>query len=164
RYKNKDGMHIPAWMITDKMKQTEHYRMYAEVFGIDFPLTQREKGKLVEETRNSTIPTPIRSPRIHTNLVSSDTEKIQELTDTHTTSSSRQNLLTSNATRASFRSYRDVMVTCSHIYERDKHVKKQVQNQVPVYVAEVLILERQKAKKETERLIAKAILQERRNI
>ncbi|GJX54248.1 retrovirus-related pol polyprotein from transposon TNT 1-94 [Tanacetum coccineum] len=54
-----------------------------------YELKRREKGKNVEETRNSPIPTPIRSPRIHTNLVSSDTEKLQELTDTpHTTSSS----------------------------------------------------------------------------
>ncbi|GKF79677.1 hypothetical protein Tco_0235245, partial [Tanacetum coccineum] len=53
-----------------------------------YELKRREKGKIVEETRNSPIPTPIRSPRIHTNLVSSDIEKLQELTDTHTTSSS----------------------------------------------------------------------------
>ncbi|GKA36774.1 hypothetical protein Tco_0723339 [Tanacetum coccineum] len=54
-----------------------------------YELKRREKGKLVDETRNSPIPTPIRSPRIHTNLVSSVTEKLQELTDTpHTTSSS----------------------------------------------------------------------------
>ncbi|GKF57061.1 hypothetical protein Tco_0170598, partial [Tanacetum coccineum] len=50
----------------------------------------------------------------------------------------------------------------------DKHIKKQVMKQVPeqvwnqvlVYVAEGLILERQKAKEETKRLIVKAILQE----
>ncbi|GJZ08440.1 hypothetical protein Tco_0542723 [Tanacetum coccineum] len=54
-----------------------------------YELKRREKGKNVEETRNSPIPTLIRSPRIHTNLVSLDTEKLQELTDTpHTTSSS----------------------------------------------------------------------------
>ncbi|GKB91108.1 hypothetical protein Tco_0963380, partial [Tanacetum coccineum] len=41
-----------------------------------YELKRREKGKIVEETRNSPIPTPIRSPRIHTNLVSSDTEKL----------------------------------------------------------------------------------------
>ncbi|GJT84129.1 hypothetical protein Tco_1058471 [Tanacetum coccineum] len=54
----------------------------------------------------------------------------------------------------------------------DKHIKEQVVKQVPelvrnqvlVYVAEGLILERQKAKEETERLIAKAILQEHGNI
>ncbi|GJT11465.1 hypothetical protein Tco_0858507 [Tanacetum coccineum] len=46
----------------------------------------------------------------------------------------------------------------------EHQVLKQVWNQVPVYVAEGLILERQKAKEETERLIAKAILQERGNI
>ncbi|GJQ95437.1 hypothetical protein Tco_0006576 [Tanacetum coccineum] len=52
-----------------------------------------------------------------------------------------------------------------HIKEQVvKQVPKQVRNQVLVYVTEGLILERQKAKEETERLIAKAILQERGNI
>ncbi|GJT74705.1 hypothetical protein Tco_1041430 [Tanacetum coccineum] len=52
-----------------------------------------------------------------------------------------------------------------HIKEQVvKHVPEQVRNQVPGYVAAGLILERQKAKEETERLIAKAILQERGNI
>ncbi|GJV24918.1 hypothetical protein Tco_1377613 [Tanacetum coccineum] len=241
RHKDKVGMQIPDWMITEEMKHTEHYRMYAEVFGLDVPLTQsqptestqgthrtpsaprrstrltppapvptvdkademilqdtlqvslaehksreeqearenvelvnkhlasediekmmeglenviddslpprndepnilgtrleprsdkespkveitndeeveitnvvipvnvneeedeitdevyelkrREKGKIIEESRSTPFPTPIRSPRTHTNLVSSDTEKLQELTvtDTQTTSSSR---------------------------------------------------------------------------
>ncbi|GJV84248.1 hypothetical protein Tco_1524146 [Tanacetum coccineum] len=54
-----------------------------------YELKRREKGKNVEESRNSPISTPIRSPRIHSNLVSLDTAKLQELTDTpHTTSSS----------------------------------------------------------------------------
>ncbi|GJS41396.1 retrovirus-related pol polyprotein from transposon TNT 1-94 [Tanacetum coccineum] len=204
RHKDKVGMQIPAWMITKEMKHTEHYRMYAEVFGIDVPLTQsqstestqgthrtpsapklpnpnkeaaesmpnvdkadevilqdtlqvsltehksheeqeaRDNVALVDEhlaseeiekmvdgqenvVDDSSIPrndesnisdTRIepksnkespeveitkdkevkitkdkeveitKSPRIHTNLVSSDTEKLQELTDTHTTSSS----------------------------------------------------------------------------
>ncbi|GKD37696.1 hypothetical protein Tco_1257903, partial [Tanacetum coccineum] len=65
----------------------------------------------------------------------------------------------------------DVMVETLHTMV-DKHIKKQVmkqvpeqvRNQVPVYVAEGLILERQKAKEETERLITKAILQEHGNI
>ncbi|GKG57943.1 hypothetical protein Tco_0589554, partial [Tanacetum coccineum] len=35
-------MQIPAWMITDEMKHTEHYQMYAEVIGIDVPLTQSQ--------------------------------------------------------------------------------------------------------------------------
>ncbi|GKG16801.1 hypothetical protein Tco_0361758, partial [Tanacetum coccineum] len=53
-----------------------------------YELKRREKGKIVKETRNSSIPTPIRSPMIHTNLVSSNTEKLRELTDIHTTPSS----------------------------------------------------------------------------
>ncbi|GKD71677.1 hypothetical protein Tco_1325767 [Tanacetum coccineum] len=52
-----------------------------------------------------------------------------------------------------------------HIKEQVmKHVSEQVRNQVPMYVAEGLILERHKAKEEMERLIAKAILQEHGNI
>ncbi|GKC83773.1 hypothetical protein Tco_1139490, partial [Tanacetum coccineum] len=41
-----------------------------------------------------------------------------------------------------------------------KEVLAQVRDQVPVYLAEVLILERKMTKEETERLISKAILQE----
>ncbi|GJW82737.1 hypothetical protein Tco_0155882 [Tanacetum coccineum] len=41
RNKNKVGMRIPAWMITEEMKLTEHYKMYAEVFGLDVPLSHR---------------------------------------------------------------------------------------------------------------------------
>ncbi|GJZ15804.1 hypothetical protein Tco_0551481 [Tanacetum coccineum] len=178
-----------------------------------YELKRREKGKLVEETRNSPIPTPIRSPRIHTNLVSSDTEKLQELTDTpHTTSSSSSphkklaktnrllSLFKTKPTR--FKRYKsffhelqgcygylfahlrarfmprnsfdtladnlhDVMVETlptmvdKHIKEKVmKQVPEQVQNQVLMYVIEGLILERQKAKEETKRMIAKAILQE----
>ncbi|GJX42409.1 hypothetical protein Tco_0257399 [Tanacetum coccineum] len=45
---------------------------------------RREKGKIVKESRSTPFSTPIRSPRIHTDLVSSDTEKLQELTVTDT--------------------------------------------------------------------------------
>ncbi|GKF44465.1 hypothetical protein Tco_0131017 [Tanacetum coccineum] len=51
-----------------------------------------------------------------------------------------------------------------HIKEQvKKQVPEQVRDQVPVYVAEGLNLERQKTKEEMERMIAKAILQDRRN-
>ncbi|GJW23416.1 hypothetical protein Tco_0034038 [Tanacetum coccineum] len=50
----------------------------------------------------------------------------------------------------------------THIKEQvKKQVPEQVRDQVPVYVAEGIILERQKTKEEMERMIAKAILQER---
>ncbi|GJR15030.1 hypothetical protein Tco_0797682 [Tanacetum coccineum] len=170
RNKNKVGMRIPTWMIKEEMKLTEHYKMYAEVFGLDVPMTQsqstestqgthrttsaprspnpatepaeleprsdkespeveivqekeeettkvtdvepnivipvnvddeedeitdevfelrrRAKGKNVEESRISPIPSPTRSPRNISTLVSSDTKKLQELTVTHPTPSS----------------------------------------------------------------------------
>ncbi|GJQ90526.1 hypothetical protein Tco_0001665 [Tanacetum coccineum] len=48
RHKDKVGMQIPAWMITEEMKHTEHYQMYAEVFGKDVHLTQLQ---LTESTQ-----------------------------------------------------------------------------------------------------------------
>ncbi|GKE37612.1 hypothetical protein Tco_1461017 [Tanacetum coccineum] len=42
RHKDRVGIKIPDWMISDEMKHTEHYRMYAEVFRIDVPLTQSQ--------------------------------------------------------------------------------------------------------------------------
>ncbi|GKC66365.1 hypothetical protein Tco_1098963 [Tanacetum coccineum] len=53
-----------------------------------YELKRKEKGKIVEESRSTPFPTPIRSPRIHTDLISSDTEKLQELTDIDTKSTS----------------------------------------------------------------------------
>ncbi|GKE34775.1 hypothetical protein Tco_1454097 [Tanacetum coccineum] len=41
-----------------------------------YEFKRREKGMIVEESRSTPFPTPIRSPRIHTDLVSSDTEKL----------------------------------------------------------------------------------------
>ncbi|GJV10317.1 hypothetical protein Tco_1351858 [Tanacetum coccineum] len=150
-----------------------------------YELKRREKGKIVEETRNSPIPTPIRSPRIHTNLVSSDTEKLQELTDTHTTSSSSSphtklsktnrllSLFKTKPTR--FKRYKSFFQELQGRYGylfahlRARFMPRKSfntladnlhDNQVPVYVVEGLILERQKAKEETKRLIAKAIMQE----
>ncbi|GKC34242.1 hypothetical protein Tco_1046626 [Tanacetum coccineum] len=53
-----------------------------------YELKRREKGKIIKESRSTPFPTPIRSPRTHTNLVSSDTEKLQELMVTHTQTAS----------------------------------------------------------------------------
>nr|GEZ04267.1 hypothetical protein [Tanacetum cinerariifolium] len=54
----------------------------------DYELKQNEKGKHVEESRSTSSPTTTRSLRIHSTLISSDTEKLQELTETDPTPSS----------------------------------------------------------------------------
>ncbi|GJT32116.1 hypothetical protein Tco_0922535 [Tanacetum coccineum] len=63
RYKDKVGMKIPAWMISEEMKHTEHYRMYAEVFGIDVPLTQSQPTESTQGTHR-TPSAPRRSTRL----------------------------------------------------------------------------------------------------
>ncbi|GKC47089.1 hypothetical protein Tco_1064811 [Tanacetum coccineum] len=156
----------------EKITNDEEEEITDEVY----ELKLSEKGKNVEESRNSPIPTLIRSPRIHTTLVSLDTEKLQELTELQ----GRYGYLFTHLkkrfmSRKSFDTLadhlQDVMVDAlptmvdSHIKEQvKKQVPKQVRDQVLVYVAEGLILERQKTKEEMERMIAKAILQERGNL
>ncbi|GKC57402.1 hypothetical protein Tco_1085000 [Tanacetum coccineum] len=47
-------MRIPAWMITDEMKLTEHYKMYAEVFGLDVPMTQSQPTESTQGMHRTT--------------------------------------------------------------------------------------------------------------
>ncbi|GKG27381.1 hypothetical protein Tco_0403084, partial [Tanacetum coccineum] len=54
----------------------------------DYELKRTEKWKNVEESRHTPSPTTIRSPKIHSTLKSSDTEKLRELTVTDSTPSS----------------------------------------------------------------------------
>ncbi|GJR71778.1 hypothetical protein Tco_0084143 [Tanacetum coccineum] len=56
-------MKIPDWMITDEIKLTEHYRMYAEVFGLDVPMPQSQSTESTQGTHR-TLSAPRRSPRI----------------------------------------------------------------------------------------------------
>ncbi|GJY16211.1 hypothetical protein Tco_0386633 [Tanacetum coccineum] len=65
-----------------------------------YELKRREKGKIIEESRSTPFPTLIRSPKTHTNLVSSDTEKLQELTITHTQTTSSSRSQHTNLSRA----------------------------------------------------------------
>ncbi|GJX59180.1 hypothetical protein Tco_0290570 [Tanacetum coccineum] len=62
RGKHKDGlgMKISSWMITDEMKLTDHYQMYAVVFGVDVPTTQSQPIKSAQGTHRT--PSAPRSP------------------------------------------------------------------------------------------------------
>ncbi|GJT37890.1 retrovirus-related pol polyprotein from transposon TNT 1-94 [Tanacetum coccineum] len=60
RHKDKVGMQIPDWKIIKEMKHTEHYRMYAEVFGLDVPLNQSQPTESTQGTHRT--PSTPRSP------------------------------------------------------------------------------------------------------
>ncbi|GJW33742.1 hypothetical protein Tco_0053774 [Tanacetum coccineum] len=159
-----------------------------------YELKRREKGKNVEESRNSPIPTPIRSPRIHSNLVSLDTEKLQELTDTpHTTSSSSSphkkltktnrllSLFKTKPTR--FKRYKSFFHELQGHYGylfahlRARFMPRKSIDTLADHLHDVMVESlpdivdkhvkkqvMQQVPEQTERLIAKAILQERGNI
>ncbi|GJT69665.1 hypothetical protein Tco_1028951 [Tanacetum coccineum] len=138
-----------------------------------YELKRREKRNIVEESSITPFPTLIRSPRIHTNLVSSDTKKLQELTGRYTYlfEHLKERFLSRKSFDTLANHLQGVMVKSlptmvdTHIKEQvKKQVPEQVRDQVLAYVAEGLILERQKTKEEMERMVAKAILQERGNI
>ncbi|GJU91754.1 hypothetical protein Tco_1304177 [Tanacetum coccineum] len=129
-----------------------------------FELRRMVKGKNVEKTRISPIPSPTRSPRNLSTLVSSDTEKLQELTVIHPTPSSGSSapkFLPRTSSDQLADNLHDVMMETlpSLVKEKvteqvKKEVPAQVRDQVPVYLAEGLILERKMTKEETERLIS----------
>nr|GEW06462.1 Gag-Pol polyprotein [Tanacetum cinerariifolium] len=60
KYKDKVGIKIPDSMIIEAMKQTEHYRIYAEVFGIDVPLIRSPPTESTQGTHRT--PSAPRSP------------------------------------------------------------------------------------------------------
>ncbi|GJY58271.1 hypothetical protein Tco_0458163 [Tanacetum coccineum] len=66
-------MRIPAWMITDEMKLMEHYKMYAEVFGLDVPLTQSHPTESTQGTHRT--PSTPRSPNPATEIAESSVPK-----------------------------------------------------------------------------------------
>ncbi|GJV44286.1 hypothetical protein Tco_1428822 [Tanacetum coccineum] len=73
RNKNKVGMRIPAWMITDEINLTEHYKMYVEVFGLDVPLTQSQPTESTQGTHRT--PSTPRSPNPATKTAESREEQ-----------------------------------------------------------------------------------------
>ncbi|GKD14173.1 hypothetical protein Tco_1198580 [Tanacetum coccineum] len=129
-----------------------------------YELKRREKGKIVEESRSTPSPTPIRSPRIHTNLVSSDTEKLQELTETDTTptpssSSLNTKLSTMNRLLSLFKSKPAPKFLSRKSFDTlADHVQEVMVESLPTMVDKHI---KEQNKEETNKMIAKAMLQER---
>nr|GEV99101.1 hypothetical protein [Tanacetum cinerariifolium] len=66
-------MKIPDWMILEEMKQIEHYRMYAEVFGTDVPLIQSSPTESTQGTHRT--PSAPRSPTYKVDAAESSVPK-----------------------------------------------------------------------------------------
>ncbi|GKB63691.1 hypothetical protein Tco_0919877, partial [Tanacetum coccineum] len=67
------GMKIPDWMITDEIKLTENYRLYAEVFGVDVPTTQSQPIESTQGTHRTAS-----SPRTPNPEIAEDDLVLQE--------------------------------------------------------------------------------------
>ncbi|GJZ03369.1 hypothetical protein Tco_0536644 [Tanacetum coccineum] len=119
---------------------------------------RREKGKGIKETRTSPHPTLIRSPMIHTEdaLLSTNKEKLQELTVHDFVPSSSTPTLLKPRIESTLREVLPLMV--------NKEVNNIAKTTVPVYVAQGLLLEKQKTQDDVANQIAYFIQMERENL
>ncbi|GJT12534.1 hypothetical protein Tco_0859576 [Tanacetum coccineum] len=137
----------------------------------DYKLKRREKEKNVEESRHTPPPTTIRSPRIHSTLISSDTEKLQELTGTDpkpssstpSSSSPKLKLSASQHILSLFKPKTGLMEE-SLPKMVDARVHELTKTQVPVYVAQGLIMERQHNQVDVAKMLTYVIQQDRENL
>nr|GEY99216.1 hypothetical protein [Tanacetum cinerariifolium] len=127
--KNVVGMKISDWMITDEMKLTDNYRLYAEVFGVDVPTTQ---SQLIESTQGM--------HRI--------TKEEESADDDYELKRRKFNALAKNL--------KDIMME-SLLKLVDGRIKKILQTQVPLHVTQEIILEREKSQSEVAKMIVDAI-------
>ncbi|GJX57311.1 hypothetical protein Tco_0287208 [Tanacetum coccineum] len=74
---NKESSEVEINVVVQPVNVNEEEEESAED---DYELKRREKRKHVEESRSTPSLTTIRSPRIHSTLISSDTKKLYELT------------------------------------------------------------------------------------
>ncbi|GJZ41581.1 hypothetical protein Tco_0588467 [Tanacetum coccineum] len=66
KHKDGVGMKIPSLMITDEMKLTENYRMYAAVFGVDVPTTQSQPIESTQGMHKTTSTPRTPNPNVAT--------------------------------------------------------------------------------------------------
>nr|GEZ01829.1 hypothetical protein [Tanacetum cinerariifolium] len=133
----------------------------------DYELRRREKGKEVEETRNIPPPTLTRSTRIYSTLISSNTEKLQELTITDPRpSSSTPSSSLPKPTLSMSQHILSLFKPKTGLFKQYKNdrVKELTKTQVPIYVALGLIMERQQSQADLVKMIADAIQQEHENL
>ncbi|GJR93117.1 retrovirus-related pol polyprotein from transposon TNT 1-94 [Tanacetum coccineum] len=146
-----------------------------ELSEYDYELKRREKEKHVEEIRHTPSPTTNRSLRIDSTLISSDIEKLQELTvndppaSSSTPSSSSSKLSATNHLLSLFIPKTKFNVLAQHLQKVmeealpkmvDDQVKELTKTQVPVYFAHRLIMERQHSQADVAKMIADAIQKE----
>ncbi|GJU10002.1 hypothetical protein Tco_1132398 [Tanacetum coccineum] len=161
RNKNKVGMRIPAWMITDEMKLTEHYKMYAEVFGLDVPLTQSQPTESTQGTHRT--PSAPRSPNPATETAESSVPKRSTVILKHWILNYADGVFIFNENLGIYEIFASCIamksicfqeidnlllwISCLKLVKEKvteqvkKEVHVQVGDQVPVYLAKGLILE-----------------------
>ncbi|GJV44257.1 hypothetical protein Tco_1428793 [Tanacetum coccineum] len=155
KHKDDVGMKIPSWMITDEMKLTDHYRMLeprsdkespeveitVELQPVNINEDEEESAEDDYELKRKEKGKHVEESR------STPSPIIIRSPRTHTT------LISLNTKKEIMEESLPTMV--------DDRVMELTKKQVPLYVAEVLIMEREKSQTDVAKMIADAIQQER---
>nr|GEU54965.1 hypothetical protein [Tanacetum cinerariifolium] len=79
KYKDGVRMKIPSWMIMDEMKLTDHYRMYAVVFGVGVPTTQSQPIESIQGTHRTLSSPSLAEQKSHDELeVMQNVQKVEK--------------------------------------------------------------------------------------
>ncbi|GJT61116.1 hypothetical protein Tco_1004649 [Tanacetum coccineum] len=178
RHKDKIGMKIPDWMISEEMKHTEHYWMHAEVFGIEVPLTQSQPTESTQGThrtpsapRRSTCLTPLAPvPTIDKadEMILQDTLQVRARSDKESPEveiTNNEEVEITNVVILMNVNEEEEEIT-DEVYELKRREKGKIDVMVeslPTMVDKHIKeqVKKQQNKEETDKMIAKAMLQER---
>ncbi|GKE43465.1 hypothetical protein Tco_1470749 [Tanacetum coccineum] len=173
RLEPRSNKESPKVEITTKVQPVNINEEEEESAEDDYEFKRREKGKNVEESRNIPSPTIIRSSKIHSTLISLNTEKLQEFTVndplplslTPSSSSPKFKLSATNRLLSLFKPKTGCFKRYTSFFDEfqslpkmvDDRVKELTKTYVPVYVAQGLIMERQQSQADVAKMIADAI-------
>ncbi|GJY58360.1 hypothetical protein Tco_0458252 [Tanacetum coccineum] len=188
---NKESPEVKITAVVQLVNVNEEEEESAED---DYELKRREKGKHVEESRHTPSPTTIRSPRIHSTLISSDTEKLQELTVNNSPPSSstplsfspKSNLSPTNCLLSLFKLktgrfkryksfFNELQGRYGYLFEhlKTKFMPRKKFHELAKHLQEIMeeslpkmgiIMERQQSQADMSKMIADAIQQDRENL
>ncbi|GKB63493.1 hypothetical protein Tco_0919679 [Tanacetum coccineum] len=77
KHKDRVGMKLPSWMITDKMKLIENYRMYATVFEVEVPTTQSQPIESTQKSHDE-LEAKQNVQKVEEHLIAEEIEKLVE--------------------------------------------------------------------------------------
>nr|GEX53887.1 hypothetical protein [Tanacetum cinerariifolium] len=167
KHKDGVGMKIPSWMITDEMKLMDHYRIKAKCTKVKEHLIAEEIEKLVEGAETG------ENVEVDSSCLRQNDNPIVPVTRLEPRMIRKVRSYLFEHLKTRFMSRKKFHALAQHLQEVmeeslpkmvNERVKELTKKQVSLYVAEGLIMEREKSQTDVAKMIADSIQQERENL